>query len=90
MRRADSRVMGEPDAGGIPGLENSEGLRRVARRFRLLRLIGMAQVLTMILAFFLLLGTGLSFGTLFSSALAVVLGLISLRYINHSRQGRKL
>lgn len=90
MRRADSRVMGEPDAGGIPGLENSEGLRRVARRFRLLRLIGMAQVLTMILAFFLLLGTGLSFGSLFSLAFAVVLALISHRYLNHSRQGRKL
>ena len=79
--------MGEPDAGEIPGLENSEGLRRVARRFRLLRLIGIAQVLAAILTFFLLLGTGLSFGTLLSLALAVVLALISVLYLNHSRSG---
>lgn len=77
--------MGEPTYGDIPGLENPEGRRQVARRFRVLRLVGMTEVLATILAFFLLVGTGLSLGTLLALVSAVALGLISFLYLNHSR-----
>lgn len=59
----------------------SDDVRRLSRRFLILRLVGVGQSMSGILALFLLFGTGLSLSTLLSAIVAILLTIVSVVFL---------